>query len=72
MSKLIGLMRRLGSDAALAEEYARDPETVLQRAGLTEEERLAMSDRDYDAIKRLTGLPEGRFATNHIIKLYEE
>ncbi|MGJ4728201.1 hypothetical protein [Luteimonas sp. SDU101] len=72
MSKLIGLMRRLGSDAALAEEYARDPDTVLQRAGLTEAERKAMSERDYGAIKRLTGLQDGRFATNHIIKLYEE
>lgn len=72
MSKLIGLMRRLGSDAALAEEYARDPETVLQRAGLSEEERRAMAERDYDAVKRLTGLADGKFATNHTIKLYEE
>ncbi|MDH7452775.1 hypothetical protein QF205_06725 [Luteimonas composti] len=72
MSKLIGLMRRLGSDAALAEEYARDPEAVLQRAGLTEEEHRAMAERDYAAVKRLTGLPDGKFATNHTIKLYEE
>jgi len=71
MSKLLGLMRRLGSEAALAEEYARDPDSVLQRAGLSEEEHRAMADRDYAAVKRLTGLEDGKFATNHTIKLYE-
>lgn len=71
MSKLLGLMRRLGSDAALAEEYARDPEAVLRRAELTDEEHQAMAERDYAAVKRLTGLADGKFATNHTIKTYE-
>jgi hypothetical protein len=71
MSKLLGLMRRLGSDAALAEEYARDPDAVLRREGLSDEEHRAMAERDYAAVKRLTGLADGKFATNHTIKTYE-
>lgn len=72
MSKLLDLMRRLGSDAALAAEYADDPETVAQRAGLSEEEQRALIGKDYPAIKRLTGLQDGQFATNHTVKAYEE
>lgn len=71
MSNLLGLMRRLGSDAALAEQYARDPDAVLQGAGLTPEEYKAMAERDYAAVQRLTGLADGKFATNHTIKAYE-
>ncbi|MCW5579873.1 MAG: hypothetical protein KIS72_00805 [Luteimonas sp.] len=72
MSKLLDLMRKLGSDAALAAEYARDPAAVLRRSGLSDEERKALLDKDYEAIKRLTGLTDGKFATNHIVKAYED
>jgi len=72
MSKLLDLMRKLGSDAALAAEYAKDPEAVLRRAGLSEEERKAMLEKDYPAIKRLTGLEDGKFAVNHVIKAYDD
>ena len=72
MSKLLDLMRKLGSDAALAEEYRKDPAAVLRRAGLSKEELKAMLERDYAAVKRLTGLEDGKFATNHIIMAYEE
>ena len=34
--------------------------------------RKAMLGKDYPAIKRLTGLEDGQFATNHIIFAYEE
>lgn len=71
MSKLLDLMRRLGSDAALAAEYAEDPEGVMQRMGLSDEERAAMLDKDYEAIKRLTGLEDGQFSTNHSVVAYE-
>lgn len=71
MSKLLDLMRKLGSDAALAADYSKDPDAVLKRAGLSEEERKAMLESDYTAIKRLTGLEDGQFATNHTIKAYE-
>ncbi|TWG93140.1 hypothetical protein L599_001500000190 [Luteimonas sp. J16] len=72
MSKLLELMRKLGSDAGLAAEYEKNPEAVLLRAGLNEEERRAMLEKDYEAIKRLTGLADGRFATNHLIRTYED
>ena len=64
--------RRLGSDAALASEYRKDPEAVLNRAGLSDEERRAMLEKDYEAIKRLTGLTDGKFATNHLIHTYDD
>lgn len=72
MSKLLDLMKKLGSDAALSAEYLKDPEGVMQRAGLSDEERKAMLDKDYEAIKRLTGLKDGQFATNHSIRCYEQ
>lgn len=72
MSKLLELMRTLGRDAALAAEYEKDPVGVVQRAGLSDEEQRAMLDKDYDAIKRLTGLKDGQFATNHSIRCYED
>lgn len=72
MSKLLDLMRKLGSDAALAAEYEKDPEGVLRRAGLSDEERKAMLESDYAKIKSLTGLEDGQFATNHIILCYDD
>ena len=71
MSKLLEFMRRLGSDAALAADYSRDADAVMQRAGLSDEERKAMLESDYATIKRLTGLEDGQFATNHTIRAYE-
>jgi hypothetical protein len=71
MSTLLELMRKLGSDAALAAEYAKDPGAVVQRAGLSDDEQKAMLSGDYASIKRITGLADGQFATNHIIKSYE-
>lgn len=71
MSKLLDLMKTLGSDATLCAEYEKAPEAVCHRAGLSKEERKALIDKDYAAIKRLTGLEDGQFATNHSIKAYE-
>lgn len=72
MSKLLELMKNLGSDAALAEEYKSDPEGVRRRAGLSDEEHRAMAEHDYAAIKSLTGLEDGQFATNHSIIAYDK
>jgi len=71
MLTLLDLMRKLASDAALAAEYERDPEGVLKRAGLSEQEQKAMLSKDYAAIKKLTGLTDGQFATNHIVKAFD-
>lgn len=72
MSKLLDLMRNLGRDAALAAEYEKDPDGVAQRAGLSDDERKAMLGKDYGAIKSLTGLADGQFATNHVVKAYDD
>lgn len=72
VSKLLDLMRKLGSDAALAAEYGKDPEAVLRRAGVTDEERRAMLESDYAAVGKLTGLADGQYATNHTIKAYDK
>lgn len=71
MSSLLRLMKQLGADAALSEEYEKDPEAVIARYGLNDEERKALLDRDFDAIKRLTGLKDGQFATNTTIAAYD-
>ena len=44
----------------------------MKQAGLSDEERRALIEKDYDAIKRLTGLTDGQFATNHLIRAYDE
>jgi hypothetical protein len=72
MSKLLDLMKKLGGDAALAAEYEKNQDAVLQRAGLSDEERKAMVEKDYAAIKKLTGLTDGQFATNHVVRAYDE
>ena len=35
-----------------------------------DEEQKAMLAKDYASIKKLTGLSDGQFATNHIVKAY--
>ncbi|MBN8726274.1 MAG: hypothetical protein J0H15_01035 [Xanthomonadales bacterium] len=72
MSKLLDFMRELGRDATLAAEYTQDADGTMRSAGLSDEERQAMLDKDYDAIKRLTGLVDGQFATNHSVVAYTE
>lgn len=72
MSKLLELMRELGRNAALAKEYETDPDSVMQRAGLSDEESRALAGKDYEAIKDLTGLKDGQFSTNLVIRAYDE
>ena len=31
-----------------------------------------MAEKDYESIKRLTGLADGQFATNHSISAYDQ
>lgn len=71
MVTLLDLMRRLASDAALAAEYEKDPVAVVRRSGLSAEEQRAILEKDYAAIRKLTGLVDGQFATNHIVKVCE-
>ena len=70
MSQLLNFMKQLGRDAELAAEYEKDRGAVIDRAGLSEEERRALLESDYKTIKRLSGLEDGQFATNHVIRAY--
>ena len=71
MSNLLRLMKQLGADAALAREYEKDAAGVIARSGLSDEERDALLNKNYPAIKRLTGPKEGQFATNSTISAYD-
>ncbi len=74
MSALLRLMKQLGADAALEAEYKKsekDARAVMDRFGLSEEERKALSGKDYAAIRRLTGLKEGQYSTNTTIRAYD-
>jgi len=71
MSNLLSLMKELGADAGLSDEYKKDPRAVIARYKLTEEERSALLNKDFEAIKRLTGLKDGQFSTNTTVKAYE-
>ncbi len=71
MSNLLRLMKQLGADAALNDEYKKDPASVIDRFDLNDEERDALLNKDYEAIKRLTGLKDGQYATNSTIKAYD-
>lgn len=72
MSKLLEFMHNLSRDAVLADEYARQPVAVMMRAGLSAEERKATLTQDYEAIKTLSGLKDGQFATQQIIFAYDD
>lgn len=71
MGNLLRLMKQLGADAALSREYVSDPVAVIVRFHLEDEERDALLNKDYAAIKRLTGLQDGQFATNSTISAYD-
>lgn len=71
MSKLLDLMRKLGRDAALNSDYEKDPQAVIRRFGLSAAEGAALLAKDYEAIKRLTGLQDGQFSTQHTIQTYD-
>lgn len=71
MSNLLQLMKQLGADAALSAEYEADAKSVIARFKLTDEECDALLNQDYEAIKRLTGLKDGQFATNSTVKAYD-
>lgn len=70
MSKLVDLIESIGRDADLMEAYEKDPDAVMARFDLNEEEKKALRDGDLDAIKRLTGLTNIRL-TNSNISTYE-
>lgn len=56
MSELTHLLKQLGEDSKLHDEYAADPERVMKKRGLRDEEIRAMLDKDVDKLRKLSGL----------------
>lgn len=71
MSDLLTLMKQLGSDAGLAQEYEKNPTAVIDRYKLTAEERKALLAADIDALLKLTGLKSALYATNTTVSVYD-
>lgn len=71
-NKLLELVTALGRDAALAAEYAADPDTVLARFGVSDAAKAAMKAGDVAAVGRLCGVGDNCYATNSVIKAYDE
>lgn len=70
MSKLVEFLENMGRDADLAAEYEKDPDAVLSRYELSDEERKAVKEGDLEAIKRMSGLSNIRM-TNSNVTSYE-
>lgn len=58
MSELTRLLKQLGEDSSLHDEYVADPRGVMKERGLNEEEIRAMLDKDLDKLRELSGLEE--------------
>lgn len=71
MSDLLTLMKQLGSDAGLAQEYEKNPAAVIERYDLSDEERKALLAADTEALLKLTGLKGGLYATNTTVRAYD-
>ena len=56
MSKLTELLKRLGADADLAEAYEKNPEKVMEEAGLSNEEMELLKGGTLEALEKATGL----------------
>lgn len=58
MSELTRLLKQLGEDSKLHDEYVADPKRVMKERGLKEEEIQAMLEKDVDKLRKLSGLNE--------------
>lgn len=70
MSKLVEFLENMGRDADLAAEYEKDPDAVMNRYELNDEERKAVRAGDLEAIRRMSGLSNIRM-TNSNVTSYE-
>lgn len=71
MTKLTELLKRLGADAELAKAYERNPQKVMEEAGLTPEEMAILKEGDIKKLEQATGLG-ALHKTNIVIRLYDQ
>lgn len=70
MSNIVKLLADLGTDAALEKEYSENPESVMGRYELSDEEKSAMTNNDVDKVKQLSKQDNIRM-NDLIIKRYK-
>lgn len=70
MNKLLELLRDIGKDARLQQEYEDSCEALMERYGLDDNEKQALLRCDLDRIKSLTGASDVRM-TKTIIEVYD-
>lgn len=70
MSNLADFLQNMGRDAGLVEEFERDPDAVMSRFDLSDEEKKAVREGDVEAIKRMSGLENVR-KTNTSVTSYD-
>lgn len=70
MSGLTSFLEKVGKDAELEAEFEQDPKGVMDRFGLSEDEREAIRSGDLDRIRSASGL-DNLSVTNKTIKSYD-
>jgi len=71
MSKLVKMMKDLGKDADLEREFEGDPDAVMDRYGLSDDEKGAVKSGDVDKIRSLSGA-RNVSTTNTTVKCYDD
>lgn len=71
MSGLRKLLEQMGTDAALEAELQSDPEGVMERFNLSEEEKQALRERDEARLRELSGIQDYRLSNGSPVKDYD-
>ena len=70
MSNLVDFLKSMGKDSNLEDEFGRDPDAVMERFGLSDDEKAAVKSGDADKVKAMCGLEDVR-TTNSSVKAYD-
>ncbi len=70
MSRLTELLKELGKHADVYESYNKDPNSVMDKYGCTDEEKKAMLAKDVETLKRITGMDN--LVRNQSVSAYEK
>ncbi|WP_293650223.1 hypothetical protein [Thiolapillus sp.] len=71
MSKLTQLLKRLGAESDLAEAYEKNPQKVMEEAGLSKEEMELLRKGDLEKLEESTGLSSCQ-KIKSVIKAYDK
>ena len=65
-SLLIPLLVQIGSDAAVAEAFNKDPEALMTEYALTEQEKGVLRNGEFKKLKEIVGNGEIKLIDNYI------